>query len=101
MVVTLRPATFETEIWHERTALPSTCTVQAPHRPEPQPNFVPVSFRCSRSTHSSGVSGSAATLTAVPLTVNPIAMRSLPGEQCDSCRRLRGRGDVQCKNVVL
>ena len=31
------------------------CTVQAPQAATPQPNFVPVSLRCSRSTHSSGV----------------------------------------------
>src|SRR5947209_15547325 len=74
MVVTFLPCTCETAIWHERVALPSTCTVHVPHRPEPQPNFVPVSLRCSRSTHSSGVSGSAATLTALSLTVNAIVM---------------------------
>ena len=37
--------------------MPSICTVQAPHRPAPQPNFVPVSLRCSRTTQSSGVFG--------------------------------------------
>src|ERR1700686_5226842 len=57
----------------ERTALPSTCTGQAPHKPEPQPNFVPVSLRCSRTTQSNGVSGSASTLTGLPFTVNAIA----------------------------
>ena len=65
-------------IWQERTALPSIWTVQAPHRPEPQPNLVPVSFRCSRTTHSSGVSGSASTVTALLLIVNATAgMRCL------------------------
>src|SRR5262245_1131022 len=39
----------------------------------PHPNFVPVSLRLSRSTHSSMVSGSAATSTCLPLTVMSIA----------------------------
>jgi hypothetical protein len=47
--------------------------VQAPHRPEPQPNFVPVSFNCSRTTQSKGVSGSASTLDVLPLIVNVVA----------------------------
>src|SRR5256886_11766577 len=72
MVVTFLPCVWDRLIWHERTALPSICTVQAPHSPEPHPNLVPVSFRCSRTTHSSGVPGSASTLTDLPLTTNPI-----------------------------
>ncbi len=62
MVVTFLPATSDIVVWQERTALPSTWTVQAPHRPEPQPNLVPVSFRCSRTTQSSGVLASTSTL---------------------------------------
>src|SRR5258706_8857906 len=46
---------------------PSTCTVQAPQRPAPQPNFVPGRPRVSRRTQSSGVSGSASPSTALPL----------------------------------
>ena len=34
----------------------------------PQPNFVPVRPTSSRKTHSSGVSGSASTVTALPFT---------------------------------
>src|SRR6476661_5677602 len=52
MVVTFLPATLDTEIWQERIALPSMWTVQAPHRPEPHPNLVPVNLRCSRTTQS-------------------------------------------------
>jgi hypothetical protein len=73
MVVTFLPTTFETAIWHERIALPSIWTVQTPHRPEPQPNFVPVSFMCSRTTQSSGVSGSTSTVAALPFIVSAIA----------------------------
>ena len=61
MVVTARPSTSDTGVMQERTGLPSTCTVQAPQAATPQPNFVPVSLRCSRSTQSSGVSAPTAT----------------------------------------
>ena len=40
---------------HARTDVPSKWTVQAPHWPMPQPNFVPVSRRRSRITQSRGV----------------------------------------------
>ena len=56
-------------VTHERTGAPSRCTVHAPQSAMPQPNFVPVSPRSSRSTQSSGVSGSAVTFTARPLTL--------------------------------
>src|SRR5262245_29023089 len=80
MVVTFLPPMVDTCVWQDLTALPSIWTVQAPHRPEPHPYFVPVSFRCSRTTQSSAVSGSASTLTALPLIVNATAvMGFLPG----------------------
>jgi hypothetical protein len=40
---------------HERVASPLMCTVQAPHNAIPQPNFVPVMLKVSRSTHRSGI----------------------------------------------
>src|SRR5664279_3109330 len=85
MVVTFLPATCETAVWQERVALPSTWTVQAPHRPAPQPNLVPVSFMCSRTTQSNGVSGSTSTFAALPFTVSEIAaISSLPRDShCD------------------
>jgi len=55
MVVTALPSTSEIGIAQERVACPSMCTVQAPQEAMPQPNLVPVIFRCSRNTHSSGV----------------------------------------------
>ena len=55
MVTTVLPATAETGVVQERSALPLMCTVQAPHRPAPQPYFVPVSPTWSRMAHSSGV----------------------------------------------
>src|SRR5262249_1885343 len=52
MVVTFLPPTIDIWVWQDLTALPSIWTVQAPHRPEPQPYLVPVSFRCSRTTQT-------------------------------------------------
>src|ERR1700675_183809 len=82
MVVTFLPCVWDRLIWHERTALPSICSVQAPHSPEPHPDLVPVSFRCSRTTHSSGVPGSASTLTDLPLTTNAIEAIGSSPEYC-------------------
>ncbi|MNN45434.1 hypothetical protein D3C81_1597700 [compost metagenome] len=67
MVVTSAPTMLLTGITQERTAAPFMCTVQAPHRAMPQPNLVPVMPSTSRSTQSSGVSGSTSTLCSVPL----------------------------------
>ncbi|MNW05316.1 hypothetical protein D3C71_2015490 [compost metagenome] len=64
------PLTEPTGVTHERTALPSTCTVQAPHCATPQPNLVPGRFSSSRSTHSKGISGSMSIAWDVPLTVS-------------------------------
>src|SRR4051794_23032311 len=69
MVVIFLPATSPTMVWHERTASPFTCTVQAPHSPAPQPNFVPVICNCSRIAQRSGVSFAASTDILRPLMV--------------------------------
>jgi hypothetical protein len=42
--------------------------MQAPHKPVPQPNLVPVSFSPSRITHNSGVAGGASVDAALPFT---------------------------------
>src|SRR5580704_12917942 len=92
MVVTFLPATIATGVWQERTALPSRCTVQAPHMPAPQPYFVPVSLRCSRTAQSSGVSGAASTLADLPLTVKVKVMmtsRRRAGKRSNDGRRTR------------
>src|ERR1044071_8779649 len=78
MVVTCLPATSESGVLHERVISPLTWTVQAPHCATPQPNLVPVILRCSRITHSSGVSGSAFTSTLRPLIVNAVIGAFLP-----------------------
>ena len=72
IVVILLPATADTVVIQERVGWPSTCTVQAPHSPIPQPNLVPVIPRWSRSTHKSGVSSAAVTWIFTSLIDNSI-----------------------------
>src|SRR5712691_8735171 len=81
MVVTVLPVTLRACVKQERTALPLTCTVHAPHSAMPQPNFVPVMPRVSRKTHSSGISGLTSTVCGLPFKVNLIdAMRNPPAQ---------------------
>src|SRR6185436_14707353 len=61
MVVIFLPTASLIWVWQERTASPLRWTVQAPQRPAPHPNFVPVICNCSRMTQSSGVSLDAST----------------------------------------
>src|SRR5947209_4187815 len=72
MVVTSLPAARETGVTHDRTASPLRWTVHAPHNAIPQPNFVPVNPKFSRTTQSSGVSGLTSTDCGFPLTFNRI-----------------------------
>ena len=78
MVVTRLPRAAASGVTHDRTGEPSTCTVQAPHSAMPQPNLVPVRPRSSRSTQRSGLSGSAATVTARPFTLKVVMSSYLP-----------------------
>src|SRR6266404_6211652 len=84
MVVTSERCRLSTVVMHERVAVPSMCTVQAPHSAWPQPNLVPVMPSTSRSTQRSGVSPSTSTLCCLPLIlmVKAMAFRYLyvPGE---------------------
>ena len=68
------PFTAFTGRMHDRCATPLTCTVQAPHRAMPQPNFVPVSPTTSRSTQSRGICGGTSTEYDLPLTESDTAM---------------------------
>ncbi|MNG31785.1 hypothetical protein D3C84_1176560 [compost metagenome] len=54
----------------ERTATPFICTVHAPHKAMPQPNFVPVMPSTSRNAHSNGVSSSTSVVCTVPFIFN-------------------------------
>src|SRR5579871_6259973 len=96
MVVTDLPETKETGMAQERTASPSICTVQAPQAAMPQPNLVPVIFRCSRSTHKSGVLASAiVTSLRSPLTVIvSVTIGRLPASRLllDGAIPIRNRG---------
>src|SRR5215472_4122249 len=74
VVFTLFPATLEIGVMQERVASPLMCTVQAPQRAMPQPNFVPVMFNVSRSTQSNGMSGLTSTDCDLPFKVKVIAM---------------------------
>src|ERR1700676_2109842 len=77
IVVTFFPETLEIGVTHDRVAVPSMCTVQAPHRAMPQPNFVPVIPSVSRRTHSSGMLGLTFTVSVLPFNVNCTAILNL------------------------
>src|ERR1700677_1823873 len=66
MVVILSPATAPRGVMQDLVARPSTCTVQAPQNPIPQPNLVPVRPTSSRITQSNGVSSGLFTETLRP-----------------------------------
>ena len=89
MVVKERPAASAREIWQERTALPFCSTVHAPQAPMPQPYFVPVRPRRSRSTHSSGMSAGASTVLRFPLMT-----RLVRATARHFIRDLSGRGQI-------
>src|SRR5438552_2666012 len=69
MVVICLPTPALTGMTQERTALPSTCTVHAPHCATPHPYLVPVRPTSSRMAHSSGVLGLTLTSIDLPLIV--------------------------------
>src|SRR6187401_3864831 len=69
MVTTLWPPSVPIVSWQERTAWPSRWTVQAPQKPPPQPNLVPVRPASSRRYQSKGMSGSPSNVRRAPLSV--------------------------------
>ena len=79
----------DTGVEHERIAWPLACTVQAPHWPMPQPNFVPFRSSTSRSTHSSGMSGGTSTVVDFPFTFKVTGMAHTP----------RGRGKTGGRGI--
>src|SRR5437870_12355511 len=98
MVVTSLPAARETGVTHDRTASPLRWTVHAPHNAIPQPNFVPVNPKFSRTTQSSGVSGLTSTDCGFPLTFNRIIVCLLDVE--DSRPRLSSTLVLQaCRQI--
>src|SRR6266481_3195316 len=73
MVVTFAPSICQTKTVQALTALPSTCTTQAPHWDVSQPTWVPVSRRFSRRNCTRRVRGSTSPVTALPFTVSATA----------------------------
>src|SRR5579864_5640826 len=84
------------------SGLPSTSTTHEPHCSAPQPNLVPTRPRWLRSTSSSGVSGSALTVTAFPLTIREVACIgfSLTENQTIVDRPLPTQGDDDAFHAV-
>ena len=74
-VTTFAPSACTASIRHERTAAPSTITVQAPHTPCSQPTCVPVSRSTWRRQSASVRRGSTSTSTGLPLTSKRTVMR--------------------------
>src|SRR5262249_8137452 len=87
MVVIARSPIEPTGSKQERTGSPSICTVHAPHRAMPQPNFVPVMPSTSRSTHKSGVSSATSTLCVFPFTLRLMARASSLTDEHEQTRR--------------
>src|SRR5262249_92314 len=85
-MVTTLPFTVAACSRHERTALPSSSTVHAPHWPTPQPYFVPVIPRRLRRTESSGSSSAASTLCSLPLISRVMVGMMSPGPRAESLR---------------
>ncbi len=108
IVTTRLPRTASSGVTHERTALPSTCTVQAPQAATPQPNLVPVRPSRSRSAHSSGICGGASSsgrARDAPLTTISTPLLAAAGRLCP-CARIghapiapRGRTGHRCGTV--
>src|SRR3954464_11140806 len=70
MVVICDLPRLSTGVTQDRVAMPSICTVQAPHWAIPQPNFVPVMPSTSRNTQRSGMSAGASNDFCSPLIVS-------------------------------
>src|SRR6266404_3904614 len=70
MVLTSCPSAMTASVVQDLTALPSTCTTQAPHCEVSQPTWVPVSRRFSRRNCTRRVRGSTSAVTGLPFTVS-------------------------------
>src|SRR5690606_32933277 len=100
IVVTFAPPTADTGRTHERAGAPFTWTVHAPHWAAPQPYFVPLRSRVSRSTQRRGVSGATSTVTVSPLTSNVIGTAPPASRVPEAAtgRRARRCGGLQRRN---
>src|SRR6516165_9012511 len=83
-LVTCAPlATVLSGVTHDLLVTPSTMTVQAPHRPTPQPNFTPPVPTWLRRTYNNGsVLSATVTVVDTPFTkklrVNAVAISARP-----------------------
>ncbi len=68
--VRISPLTALTGMTQERSATPSTMTVQAPHCARPQPNFGPFLSSSFLSAYKSGMPGSLEIVCSTPSTVS-------------------------------
>src|SRR5262245_2762579 len=93
--MTCLPTAAPTGMTQERTALPSTCTVQAPHWATPQPYLVPVRLTCSRRAHRRGVLGSTFTSLVLPLIVSRAMAFLLRSQFADVRSRTNEDGAVR------
>src|SRR6266581_3028269 len=91
--VVIRPCVAaETVTEQERTDLPSSSTVHAPHWASPQPNFGPFSSRSLRRTYRSGVSGATEdTRRVAPFTRNVKSAMIFSGQGFYACSARRRR----------
>src|SRR5690349_4628012 len=93
-VVTARSSAWTANIRHDRTAAPSTMTVQAPQAPCSQPRCVPVSPHCSRRKSASVMRGSTDLEMVRPFTVSVICCSAMVGLPAGLVAgRLEGAGD--------
>src|SRR6516225_4709395 len=97
MVVTLAPSICQTKTVQAFTALPSTCTTQAPHWDVSQPTWVPVSRRFSRKYCTRRVRGSTSPVTALPFTVNATAVMASSSKSFFAPTREAGGGSGQSR----
>src|ERR1700677_5136242 len=95
MVVIGLPTTEETCVREERVAWPLTWTVQAPHKPMPQPYLVPCRLSVSRNTHRRGVSGSTSTVLTTLLIFNSMGIALLPRCKGDLLRFYAFEGSLK------
>src|SRR5262249_9060687 len=93
MVVTSAPSSCQAKMVQAFTALPFTCTTQAPHCEVSQPTWVPVRRRFSRRNCTSKVRASTSPVTALPFTVMDSAgMNYLPNSGPKALFSLRPAG---------
>src|SRR5215831_11549757 len=92
MVRTSAPSAVSTRSVHDFTALPSTCTTQAPHWEVSQPTWVPVRRRFSRRNCTSRVRGSTSAVAALPFTVMDTLVMPLSEDLGVAARSAGGGG---------